>query len=349
MLFLMNNDQSKFCLSRLIISAEEIKEYRASLMGVAILCVMLFHAMLNLPVFSRGYLGVDIFMFLSAIGLCYSLEKKTSLKDFYKKRIVRIVPTWWLAMSVALVLGALVMHRAHPANIGEFLLCFFGIGYWVQSAFDRPLWVVYYEWYVPTLLLFYILFPLLFKCKAPFLGAFLVMTEVLVWYCYNNHGFLPWEITWLTLPRFSVFLYGILYYRCCLLPCASIKNWLFVPLLILFGVLVAAGCNTEHYYVMLLLPICLKLLCLAIRLFRLTSVLSFFGTITLELYLVHMYWNIREFSIGPVTVTRYMSILPQIFICVVAALALRACVRKLQCIVPCLQQLVREGFNKSAS
>ena len=64
---------------------EIISKNRSLLMGVAILMVIMYHAFCcNLPmgpvshILRYGYLGVDIFIFLSAIGLCYSFEKNNS-------------------------------------------------------------------------------------------------------------------------------------------------------------------------------------------------------------------------------------------------------------------------------
>lgn len=77
---------------------EIISKNRSLLMGVAILMVIMYHAFCcNLPmgpvshILRYGYLGVDIFIFLSAIGLCYSFEKN-SIRRFYTNRIIRILP-----------------------------------------------------------------------------------------------------------------------------------------------------------------------------------------------------------------------------------------------------------------
>ena len=60
---------------------------RAGLFGAAILWIMLFHSTLRLTwpplhlIKATGYAGVDVFLFLSGIGLYYSMEKDPSPTD----------------------------------------------------------------------------------------------------------------------------------------------------------------------------------------------------------------------------------------------------------------------------
>ena len=77
----------------------KISAYRGELMGFAILIVMLFH--MGVPRSSSWYglvrmgnLGVDIFLFLSGMGLWYSWSKNPALRQFYFNRVIRIYPAW---------------------------------------------------------------------------------------------------------------------------------------------------------------------------------------------------------------------------------------------------------------
>ena len=96
------------------IEMSHISRFRAEHMGAAILMIILFHV--ALPRSSAffglrrvGNVGVDIFLFLSGIGLWYSWTKQMakcqmdSVKafshewwQFYKRRLVRVYPTWLL-------------------------------------------------------------------------------------------------------------------------------------------------------------------------------------------------------------------------------------------------------------
>lgn len=82
-----------------------ISKYRSSLMGIAMLSVFLFHSMGDwMPPFihniaANGAIGVDVFLFLSSIGLTYSITKNPSVTAFYKRRVLRIMPTYWFIMT----------------------------------------------------------------------------------------------------------------------------------------------------------------------------------------------------------------------------------------------------------
>lgn len=100
-----------------------ISKYRSSLMGIAMLSVFLFHSMGDwMPQFihniaANGAIGVDVFLFLSAMGLTYSITKNPSVIAFYKRRVWRIMPTYWLIMScVYLFVFALMVVQIMPEN-----------------------------------------------------------------------------------------------------------------------------------------------------------------------------------------------------------------------------------------
>ena len=79
-----------------------ISRYRGELMGLAMIFVMLFHVWLpkSSPVYGLvrcGNVGVDIFLFLSGVGLWYSWTKNPSLRHFFRRRYVRVYPAWLVA------------------------------------------------------------------------------------------------------------------------------------------------------------------------------------------------------------------------------------------------------------
>lgn len=83
--------------------------YRADiqgLRGVAVLLVVLFHAGLPVP---GGFVGVDVFFVISgyviAEGIVRALEKGTfSFRDFYVKRMRRLLPALAVMLSVVMLL-----------------------------------------------------------------------------------------------------------------------------------------------------------------------------------------------------------------------------------------------------
>ncbi len=119
--------------------------YRSVWMGLAILWIMFFHTdlALNLP-FSYlkviGYGGVDIFFFASGIGNYYSYLKDEKPLEFFKRRILRLIPVYipviviWCFYSVMsnqisiwTVPGNLLGIQGFTANGGEFSWFFTGI------------------------------------------------------------------------------------------------------------------------------------------------------------------------------------------------------------------------------
>lgn len=79
-----------------------LSKYRTKLMGIAIIWIMLYHGNeigMILPepleiinfVLEKGRGGVEIFLFLSGLGLYYSYSKNPDMKRFYRRRIVRVI------------------------------------------------------------------------------------------------------------------------------------------------------------------------------------------------------------------------------------------------------------------
>lgn len=135
-----------------------ISERREEIMGVAILWVVLFHSSVTIRLQpfamlkSLGYGGVDLFLFLSGMGIWQSLSRH-SVSTFFKNRLNRIVPTWW-----------------------AYLLVWVGVGYWhtrLRVPFQQLLGFAVFtgfwrglpnqgNWYVYAVMLFYALSPLLY-------------------------------------------------------------------------------------------------------------------------------------------------------------------------------------------
>lgn len=133
----------------------DLSKYRSSIMGVAIIWIMLFHLEGQTNIFTYmlgkanftiiGYGGVDIFLFYSGFGLYYSWQKHPSIKLFFKKRFLRILPTYWIAVFF---LYFLVLQCI---NWKDMLLMLTTFGFWIQKA---------NEWYISAIIAFYLLFPL---------------------------------------------------------------------------------------------------------------------------------------------------------------------------------------------
>ena len=124
-------------------------------MGIAIVMVVLYHYDTGLSFqrfFYPGFLGVDIFLFFSGYGLCRSYETH-SLRNFYRRRFVRILPMFLLLSIVKCTL--------YTANGGNLTLMD-----WIYSLTTLSYWGlggIFIDWYLCGLVILYIAFPVLYS------------------------------------------------------------------------------------------------------------------------------------------------------------------------------------------
>jgi peptidoglycan/LPS O-acetylase OafA/YrhL len=129
--------------------------YRTELMGFAVLWIFLFHSNIYIPEFlapfkfikAIGYSGVDIFFLLSGLGLSFSISKNTSLVQFYKKRLKRIIPTFW----VCLFFYSLADIWLGKFHIKTFLFSIVGLDFLILQNTET--------WFIPSILICYFFFP----------------------------------------------------------------------------------------------------------------------------------------------------------------------------------------------
>lgn len=126
-------------------------------MGAAMMWIMWFHS----PFFGKteafhfihniGFFGVDMFLLVSGLGLYYSMRKSKSIGEFYKKRVVRILPAY---LIVTICWYAFVKTEV---SFGDKVLSILGINYFRGTVNGRP---EYFDWFLPTLFVLYLLTPL---------------------------------------------------------------------------------------------------------------------------------------------------------------------------------------------
>ena len=123
------------------------------LKGVAIVLIVVYHTQLALgwTNWSQGQIGVDIFLLLSGWLIGRSLKPKTAFRDFFWRRIWRIVPAYWAVLGVLTVAKKMTAPAAFDwSNVGaHFLgLQIFGSNEWffgINSSF----------WFISLLLVTY--------------------------------------------------------------------------------------------------------------------------------------------------------------------------------------------------
>lgn len=98
--------------------------------------------------FKKGEFGVDIFLFLSVVGLSYSFERN-KLSDFYIHRIKRLFPMYFFFLVLSFV-----FFKSDENIICDVFFQLTGLSNFLGNQFN--------EWYIPALIMIYVLFPLLF-------------------------------------------------------------------------------------------------------------------------------------------------------------------------------------------
>jgi peptidoglycan/LPS O-acetylase OafA/YrhL len=146
----------------------------AELKGVAILMIVLSHIGYYLvndthflwPLSIMAGVGVNLFLFLSGYGLTVSqLKKNLSLSEFYQHRLLKIFIPYWLLLLVMVPLDIFLLKINYA---GPFMVRA-AVGIITHADlyadFNSPLW------YFTFIIGYYLLFPLVFSQKRPWLSA----------------------------------------------------------------------------------------------------------------------------------------------------------------------------------
>ncbi len=173
-----------------------ISLYRDYLMGVAILMVLIYHMLCWVynPIgeFNIGYVGVDVFYFLSGYGLSYSYSKNR-LNRFYTNRFKRLYPLYFISV----ITSFFIIHSQPVEVLFNNLLT---LGYYFDNGINR------FDWYIESLFAIYALFPILYYCGRNWGGTFLSFLLIsLVIYTMNN---IEWWYICL-MARIPIFMLGI--------------------------------------------------------------------------------------------------------------------------------------------
>ena len=189
----------------------DIMKHRGELFALAELWVVLFHLNLYCPchlyvpnfIAKHGNIGVDIFLFLSGLGLSFSLEKN-SVKQFYLHRIKRVLlPSVCVAFAEALALCAV------RGSFSARYVVLYGtlLSYWVDGDIGM--------WYISFILLLYALFPLIKEMdrRTKHIGTLAVLAACVLVSVLDVFRFTPFVQTYeKAISRVPVFLCGVLAY-----------------------------------------------------------------------------------------------------------------------------------------
>lgn len=182
---------------------QSLKENRSLIMGLAIFYVAFYH----IPWIDRapwmdfihdiGYLGVDVFLFLSGLGLCHSIHKR-GREQYLLQRAKRLFP----GLMPFLMLWSLVMLGLHVLSVKEFFGSVTLLGWWFGQKKQL-------NWYFSAVWFFYFLGALLYRPvvegKCPLRWVILVS-----WLSFVAQWLSPYHYHAEAFTRVPVFLAGML-------------------------------------------------------------------------------------------------------------------------------------------
>lgn len=195
-------------------STKSVRSARLLIFGFAAVWIVLFHLLQNVGfpsgnkvlgllsfLIRYGNYGVDIFLILSGIGLCASMQKNTVGK-FYYNRFKRVVIPY---LTVAIVFFVWYDFIFAKDGVLAFLLNITTLNYWFGG--DHP------TWYVAFIIIVYALFPFIYKLdkKTKHIGTvLLIVLWVAIELLLRSKDFALYTNCERALSRMPVFLIGVI-------------------------------------------------------------------------------------------------------------------------------------------
>ena len=281
-----------------------VSKYRTEIMGLACIWVVLHHynntmifpdALWPLYRFTvYGNAGVDIFLFLSGIGLFFAFQKDSiRLGDFYIKRIVRLILPYILICVPYYIWVELYLKEG---------------SFWLNvTQLSFPLSRMIATWYIPAMLEFYLLFPAIYKLqntkKIKNHTAWVIMLSLfyaLFLLVFKNLFPTLYENTEIALVRFIIFFVGCYFghavYEKKTFSTATVAAA--ATYIVMFSLLRETSALSNFWIRLGYGPLAISLCVLAVFVLGwfkesniLLSVLRFFGNRSLEIYLLHVLFN----------------------------------------------------------
>ena len=199
---------------------QSVSTFRSELMGAAILWIMLFHSKIFPPIAQHNFIGnsivyqlildggsgVDIFLFLSGMGIYFSWEKNRNLLSFYKKRLIRILPTYIFITGIYWIIY--IHYNSPDLSVMELL------SEWVANVSGYTWFIrgTLAFWYIPAQIIFYIVAPfflIMFK-KGKAVKNTVFMATIIAVLCglYLLSGHERYSSFEIAIGRVPVFLMG---------------------------------------------------------------------------------------------------------------------------------------------
>ena len=168
-----------------------ITKYRSVWMALAALWILYYHSSLPPKYYSSflgyvrffGFSGVDIFVFASGLGCYHSLTRHYDPIAFLKKRIIRILPSYYVVLTAWLI----YQHLRSGISVSSVFANYLCVDFLAGADFQTL-------WYMNGVWIYYLFALFLVRCQArrdpgptgrraycaflPWLGAFGVHSQV---------------------------------------------------------------------------------------------------------------------------------------------------------------------------
>lgn len=281
------------------ISWNILSKYKLELYGFSILWIMLFHGLemkntaidRGLSIFSsfilHGNCGVEIFLFLSGIYLFFSMKKDNDIGRFYIKRGIRLFFPFIFMDGTYWGYFCIIQNQ----DLFEFIKNMTFYSFWSGEGVQTV-------WFIALMIPLYLLYPLIYNKINKFYCIFYIIILIyLCCYLLSCYFYSYYKSVEIALTRIPVFLLG------CYCGKLTFNKMMFKGyILILTFICVIWGLYYFYFYPFNLVK-CFRIpylfigpsltiwLCIVFEFLKnlyIAKFLSFFGKISLELYLSHI-------------------------------------------------------------
>jgi peptidoglycan/LPS O-acetylase OafA/YrhL len=282
-----------------------------ALRGIAALMVVLFHFTMvkdrDTIIFKLGTTGVDLFFIISGFVIFMSLKTHTGARKFIINRLVRLYPTYWVAVTFTFALFISVrlyrfgtdidfvwQLKRYLANLTIFQ------HYFKMPDIDAPYWTLLIEMLFYAAILIIYLLKLLNNINA--IGLIVCVSTVTSALFFNDVYLVKIVFKYMPLVLFTpLFLAGINFYKIYNKNSSAVLNYLIAAFCIVCQIMLFENAgrskgyiNVTEYAMMLSLYFVAFTAFINHQLmFIVNRITLFFGKISYALYVIHEYISIK--------------------------------------------------------
>lgn len=180
---------------------------RTAIMGIAALWIMIFHGTIEVPLngimtfIKIGYLGVDIFMFMSGFSMYHSfkISGDCNYSEFIKRRLARILPTF-IPFAIIWYIGYIF------ENYGTIELL-------QEGMCTKEFWITMltFRWFVPCILFCYFITPIIQKVFDKFGFKYGTLVLMILPIIMGSFAFIGSSVALMFLLRIPTYIIGYFY------------------------------------------------------------------------------------------------------------------------------------------